>query len=391
MSCNDMKQKSKEQKGLNHNEMGQKSIEQKNRNREEEKKGRIALTILVTACVVLTMLIAAGTAFFVASHFLIHDMIPSVIPNTPKYKSALIFMLIITMIVGIVLAAFLTRNLLIYVNRIINRMNQLASGDYSARLSYGKPICLHPTVIEIMSSFNRMAEELEKTEMLRTDFINNFSHEFKTPIVSIAGFAKMLKKENLSEEQRKEYLDIIEEEAKRLADMATNVLKVTKIENQIILTDISKFNLSEQIRSSVLLLEEKWIRKNLEFDLEFGEYEIYANEELLKEVWINLLHNAVKFSPENEEISVQMEEKNEKYCITISNKGEEIAEENQKKLFQKFYQTDESHATEGYGVGLAVVKRVVELHKGKVHVECKEEKVSFIVELPKVNSSFVSV
>ena len=386
MSYKGMRQKNKEKACSNRdNDIKQRSTEQKDGNQEEEKKGRLALTILVTACVALTMLLAVGIAFLIVSHFLINDMLPSAIPYTPKYRSALIFMLIITMVVGIVLAAFLTRNLLIYVNRIINRMNRLASGDYSVRLSYGKPICLHPTVMEIVSSFNQMAEELEKTEMLRMDFINNLSHEFKTPIVSIAGFAKMLKKESLSEEQRKEYLDIIEEEARRLADMAANVLNVTKVENQTILTDISKFNLSEQIRSGVLLLEEKWIKKNLKFDLEFGEYDIYANEELLKEVWINLLDNAIKFSPSDEIISIHIEEWGEKYHVVISNKGEEISKEKREKLFQKFYQADESRATEGYGVGLAIVKRVIELHKGNIDVECKEGEVSFTVELPKKN------
>ena len=376
-----MSRKSKRQKEFENSENEKIKLQQ--REYEDEKKGRIALTILVTACVVLTMLIAVGAAFFIASHFLMYDMIPGAIPNTSKNNEALFFMMIITMVVGIVLAAFLTRNLLIYVNRIINRMNRLASGDYSARLSYGKPICLHPTVIEIVSSFNRMAEELEKTENLRMDFINNLSHEFKTPIVSIAGFAKMLKKENLTEGQRKEYLDIIEEEARRLADMATNVLKMTKVENQTILTDVIKFNLAEQIRSSILLLEEKWVEKNLEFDLELEECEIEANEELLKEVWINLVDNAIKFSPENGEVGIRIDEKKEKYFISVSNKGEEIGEENLKKLFQKFYQADESHSMEGNGIGLAIVKRVVELHKGIVKVECGDGRVMFTVILPK--------
>ena len=376
-----MSRKSKRQKEFENSENEKIKLQQ--REYEDEKKGRIALTILVTACVVLTMLIAVGAAFFIASHFFMYDMIPGAIPNTSKNNEALIFMMIITMVVGVVLAAFLTRNLLIYVNRIINRMNRLASGDYSARLSYGKPICLHPTVIEIVSSFNRMAEELEKTENLRMDFINNLSHEFKTPIVSIAGFAKMLKKENLTEGQRKEYLDIIEEEARRLADMATNVLKMTKVENQTILTDVIKFNLAEQIRSSILLLEEKWVEKNLEFDLELEEYEIEANEELLKEVWINLVDNAIKFSPENGEVGIRIDEKKEKYFISVSNKGEEIGEENLKKLFQKFYQADESHSMEGNGIGLAIVKRVVELHKGIVKVECGDGRVMFTVILPK--------
>ena len=360
-----------------------KTIEEQQKETQSEKKGRVALTILVTACIAVTMLIAVSVAFFVVSYFLMNDMIPSTVAGISKHDAALKIMLIMTMIVGVSLAAFLTRNLLIYVNRIINRMNQLASGDYSARLSYGKPICLHPTVIEIVSSFNRMAEELEKTENLRMDFINNLSHEFKTPIVSIAGFAKILKKENLTEEQRKEYLDIIEEEAKRLADMASNVLNMTKIESQTILTGITKFNFSEQIRSSVLLLEEKWIRKNLEFDLEFEEYDIKANEELLKEVWINLIDNAIKFSPENETIYIQIEAMKEEFCVIISNKGNEITEEIQKKMFHKFYQADESHATEGNGIGLAIVKRVVELHKGQVNVKCENGMISFYINVPK--------
>ena len=363
--------------------MSHKGMRQNDMEHKEEKKGRIALTILVTACVVLVMLLATVIAFLIASYFLSKDMIPNAIPDTPRFENSLIFMLLINVGLGIIIAAFLARNFLIYVNRIINRMNRLASGDYSARLSYGKPICFHPTIIEITSSFNRMAEELEKTEMHRMDFINNLSHEFKTPIVSIAGFAKMLKKENLSGKQRKEYLDIIEEEAKRLADMATNVLNMTKVENQTILTDVTKFNLSEQILSSVLLLEEKWNKKNLELDLDFDEYDIHANEELLKEVWINLIDNAVKFSTENGGVSIKIEELAQKYRITVSNTGEEIEAENRKKIFHKFYQADESHATEGNGIGLVIVKRVVELHKGKVNVECKDGMVSFKVEIPK--------
>ena len=358
-------------------------MEQKESEGQKEKKGRIELTILVTACVVLTMLLAVGIAFFIVSYFLINDRMHGIFSEAAKYKAVLQSMMMITMAVGIILTIFLTRNLLIYVNRIINRMNRLASGEYSVRLNYGKPICFHPTVMEIVSSFNRMAEELEKSEMLRMDFINNLSHEFKTPIVSIAGFAKMLKKENLPEEQRREYLNIIEEEAKRLAEMASNVLNITKVENQTILTDVSKFNLSEQIRSCVLLLEEKWNKKNLGFDLEFQEFDIYANEELLKEVWINLIDNAVKFSPENENIAISIEEMKEKYYITVSNKGEMIKEENWGNLFHKFYQADESHATEGYGIGLAVVKKVIELHRGSVNVKCKDGEIFFRVELYK--------
>lgn len=356
-------------------------------NGKDEKKGRRALTILVTAGIVLVMLIATLIAFLVSAYFISKNVIPDKLPNLPifpRQMAALTFMLLINVGVGVVIALFLSKKALIYVNRIINRMNRLASGDYSARLSYGKPISMHPTIQEITKSFNQMAEELEKTEMLRMDFINNLSHEFKTPIVSIAGFARILKKGNLSKEQQTEYLTIIEEEAKRLSTLANNVLNMTKVENQTILTNTLKFNLSEQIRSCILLLEEKWSKKELEWGLDFGEYEIKADEKLLKEVWINLLDNAVKFSPIGEKIVIQIKEKEDYYQIIISNPGREFPEGIKEKLFHKFYQADESRSGEGNGIGLAIVKRVVELHKGRVFAECGGGMVSFIVELKKI-------
>jgi signal transduction histidine kinase len=262
-------------------------------------------------------------------------------------------------------------------------MNILASGNFKTRLSYGKPIGKHPAFKEITDSFNQMAQELEHTEMLRGDFVNNFSHEFKTPIVSIAGFAKLLKKGNLTEEQKSEYLDIIEEESLRLSDMATNVLNMTKIENQTILTDISTFNLSEQLRSCVLLLEKRWESKKLELSLEFDEYDITASEELLKQVWINLLDNAIKYSPEYGMIVIKIREDGDFYQVSIANSGEEIPIEKREKIFDKFYQVDESHSSPGNGIGLSIVKSVIDLHRGQVSVYCKNGITIFNVRLAK--------
>jgi signal transduction histidine kinase len=268
------------------------------------------------------------------------------------------------------------------VNDLINRMNRLAAGDFSTRLYFRGAWANHPSFREMSVSFNKLAAELENTEMLRGDFINNFSHEFKTPIVSIAGLAKLVNKGNLTEEQRSKYLTAIEEESIRLAAMATNVLKLTKVENQAILSDVSEFNLSEQIRSCVLLLEDKWERKELELLLDFNEYEIEANEELLKEVWINLLDNAVKFTPHCGTVSVAISEDIGKVSVTVSNTGSEISPQNLKKIWNKFYQADESHASEGNGVGLAIVKRVVDLHGGAISVRSGEGVTSFTVDLP---------
>ena len=272
------------------------------------------------------------------------------------------------------------------INKFIDGLNSLAEGNFKTRLHYKGTLANHPTIVEITDSFNKLAGELEQTEMLRSDFINNFSHEFKTPIVSISGFAKLLQKGNLTEEQKLQYLNAIEEESMRLSYMATNILNMTKIENQEILTDITKFNLSEQIRFAVLLLEDQWSKKDIELQLDFDEYEIEANEELLVQVWINLVGNAVKFAPTGATIGVDICATAESYIVSVSNTGSEIPPDKQKKIFNKFYQADESHAQEGNGIGLAIVKKIVDLHTGWVSLKSEKGTTIFIVELPKNRS-----
>ncbi len=178
-------------------------------------------------------------------------------------------------------------------------------------------------------------------------------------------------------------VDIIEAESLRLSEMATNVLNLTRIENQSILTNVSQFNLSEQIRSCILLLEHKWSSKALNWKLDFGEVEVAGNEELLKQTWVNLIDNAIKFSPEGETVEISISEVPGRVSVTVANTGPEIPEEARERVFHKFYQADESHSSEGNGVGLAIVKRVVELHRGKVSVDSGGGIVSFSVELPR--------
>ena len=264
---------------------------------QEEKRQRFAMTLLFSAvcfCIQLVTVVLAGVLLWLLVRI---GLIPHEETLTPT--RIILFMALFSLIIGSITAFFAAKYPLKPVNRIVSRMNRLASGDFTTRLEYGKPISDHPSFRAMSDSFNKMAEELQNTEMLRSDFINNFSHEFKTPIVSIAGFTKLLKRGNLTEEQRREYLDIIEEESLRLSAMATNVLNMTKIENQKILTDAAAFNVSEQIRSAILLLDEKWDRKNIELSADLDEYTITGNEEMLKQVWINLLDNAVKFTPDS--------------------------------------------------------------------------------------------
>ena len=205
-------------------------------------------------------------------------------------------------------------------------MNRLARGEYKSRIEFEGILSKNPSVKEMTDSINKMAEELENTEVLRSDFVNNFSHEFKTPIVSISGFAKLLKTENITEEQRREYLDIIEEESRRLSAMATNVLNLTKVENQTILTDVSSFNLSEQIRTCVLILEDKWTAKQIDLQLDFDEISVVGSEELLRQVWLNLLDNAIKFSYPNTTIGIRTWIEDEKsISVDVANTGSSIS------------------------------------------------------------------
>ena len=171
----------------------------------------------------------------------------------------------------------------------------------------------------------------------------------------------------------------------RLSSMASNILNLTKIENQSILTDIVRYNLSEQVRSAVLLLEEKWALKNIDLQLDFEEYMIEANEEMLMQVWINLIDNAIKFSPNAGTVGLEIVDTGTAFSVKVSNTGSDIPPEKIEKIFAKFYQADESHATQGNGIGLAIVNSIVKLHDGDISVESNNGNTSFTVTLPKSN------
>ena len=351
-------------------------------NREKKQK-HFGLLLMFILVLFIAGLINSGITTL-AVYLLVRNGVLTVSSHVvPDAGRLMLFNAVLSIPIGLLVAVAVSKFPLKPIRDLIDGMDSLASGDFKTRVRVGKIMRRYPAFVEVSDSFNKMAEELESTEMLRSDFINNFSHEFKTPIVSIAGFAKLLKRENLTQEQQQEYLSIIEEESMRLSYMATNVLSLTKVENQTILTDVTEFNLSEQIRSCILMLERKWDSKNLDLQLEFGEHQVQANEEQLKQVWINLLDNAIKFTPDGHTVQVRVSENEESLMVAIMNTGSEISPEDQKKIFHKFYQADQSHATQGNGVGLAVVKRIVQLHGGEISVSSENEVTVFTVKLPK--------
>ena len=349
----------------------------------KEQNNRFSLMVIAMGIILLTLLAIAVSVGCILV-LLIQQDILQLGPVEINFGSFLLALLIWNLIVGLILSFISSSFLMKPINKIINALNRLSAGDYSTRLSFQGPFSKTPAFKEMTNGFNTMASELEQTEMLRLDFVNNFSHEFKTPIVSIAGFAKLLKRGNLSEGETAEYLDIIEEESLRLSQMATNVLNLTKVENQNILTEQQSFNLSEQLRTCILMLEGKWSRKHLELSLPMEEYYYTGNEELLKQVWINLLDNAIKFSPDYGTVEAKIVQQEDLLTVAISNLGEPIPEEEIPKIFSKFYQSDQSHSTEGNGVGLAIVKKIVDLHQGTIRVLCKDGKTNFIISLSSV-------
>lgn len=268
-----------------------------------------------------------------------------------------------SLFVGIVMALFVSYLPLKPMRKIMDTIHEIAGGNYDARVYLRGP----EEIRNLADSINHMAEEIGSVELLRSDFVNNFSHEFKTPIVSIRGFAKLLKYDrDLTQQEKDEYLDIIVAESERLSELATNVLELTKLEKQTILTGQTKYNISEQIRRVIALLDGKWSKKHIEIEMTDEEIELYGNRELLQQVWINLLDNAIKFSPDYGMIRIDIARNIDGVTVQVRDQGMGMDEETAKHIFDKFYQGDTSHTTKGNGLGLTIAARIVALHQGEI-------------------------
>ena len=296
----------------------------------------------------------------------------------PRFRTLAMPMLLMVFI--LTLAAGMGRSKLRPMDDLVRAMHAVSRGDFSVRVDAED---VPGDMGELASSFNDMASELGGLELFRKDFINNFSHEFKTPIVSIRGFAKQLERDDLTDAQRREYLDIIVTESDRLANMASNVLLLSKLENQTIVTDREDYRLDEQLRRCVLLLEKQWGEKDLEPDIELEEIIYRGNEEMMNHVWVNLLNNAIKFSPRGGVLTVRLAREGGEAACTVGDQGPGMDEDTRRRVFEKFYQGDTAHATEGNGLGLSLVKRIVDLCGGSVSVESAPDSGStFTVRLP---------
>jgi signal transduction histidine kinase len=289
--------------------------------------------------------------------------------------------LIINGVLSITLLCILSFLFVSKLKKLIRATNEVAEGNFDVEIEY----CGKDELGQLTEHFNKMAKKLKNTAYIQKDFMNNVSHEIKTPISSIQGFAKILKRKNLTEKEREEYLDIIIEEAKRLENISINVLRLSKLENQDVLENEDKFKIDESIRKAILILQNKWIKKNIEFDLNLDKTYYYGEEELFIQVFTNIIENAIKFSKENGKIEVRINKNIDYIEISIKDYGVGMDEYTKEHIFDKFYQGDKSRNDIGYGLGMSIVKRIVELSKGKIFVESKlNEGTEFMIKLNRV-------
>ena len=353
----------------------------------EEKKQKIRLLNTLRwrlTLFVFLILIVSGvmTGLVYTLLLLLFRFNPLVVALTVNPYSLVITLLCICSVIGTILSGFFGKYYLRPLKQLIRATEQVKKGDFKVQVErQNNPNSEMGTLI---TSFNEMVRELDGIEMFRNDFINNFSHEFKTPIVSIRGFAKELQAGDLTEEQRMEYAKIIAEESDRLARLSISVLELSKLENQQIVTDKAEFFLDEQLRQAILRQEPIWTEKEIEIVPELDEVRFYSNEELLAHIWDNLISNALKFTPAGGSVRVELCADETSVTVRISDTGIGMTEEVRAHIFEKFYQGDPSHSSGGYGVGLPMVARVISLCGGEIQVESTPERGStFTVILPR--------
>jgi len=323
-------------------------------------------------------IIAVALISFIFLTWLVND----VFGVTDTYTAAL-YELIGTLVIMVMTLA--PMNVVLYRNRerevvtLSNAIKKVASGDYKSKIPTEKKYAITP----IYEDFNKMCDELESVQMLRNDFINSYSHEFKTPIASINGFASLLLEKDLPEEERRQYLQIIVDESARLSRLATNTILLSKLTAQQIVTDTEEYDISEQLRACSIILSQKWLEKKIDFNGEFTEATYNGNKEMLQHLWLNLIDNAIKYTPVGGEITVKNYISGESIVIEISDTGEGMDENSLKHLFDPYYQGDSSHSAQGLGLGLSIAKRITELCGGEISVKSELAVGStFTVSLP---------
>ena len=316
---------------------------------------RTRLTVSVGAIVLVSVLVAFGLS----------ELLERLVPSSASIPR-LIQLIIFSLVIALIATRLMSKMFFDPIKELRLGMQKIADGKFDTRLETKSN---SEEIQELFAGFNMMANELEAPEILQTDFVSNVSHEFKTPINAIEGYTTLLQGTDNIDEIENGYIEKILFNTKRLSSLVSNILLLSKLENQKIQTHREKYSLDEQIREDILALESLWEPKDIEFDVDLDAVRYYGNKNVLHHVWSNLLSNAIKFSPNGGTIKMRLFKENEKIVFYVEDSGPGLSEEAKKHLFDKFYQADTSHKEEGNGLGLALVKNIVSLCDGEIFAE----------------------
>ncbi|MEH7076286.1 HAMP domain-containing sensor histidine kinase [Neobacillus drentensis] len=315
----------------------------------------IAIGILFFSCFVST---AITTILFLVSY----DKNINIREAHGIFSSLMFLSFFLCVALGSILLYTAMRKITEPIIRISDAAKAVSKGDFSIKVIQQSD----DEIGTLAKNFNLMTEELNNMEYLRKDFISSVSHEFKTPIASIKGFAELLQNKNLSDEDFRTYTNIIIEETKRLSHLSSNMMRLSKLDNQRIPESVKTFSLDEQIRKTLVLLEENWTSKNLTLEIDLDQISYTGDEALIQHIWLNLIENAIKFSKEEGQIFINAKKFTNHIYVEIKDEGIGISNQNQARIFEKFFQADHSHSKEGSGLGLAIVKKIVEICGGEI-------------------------
>lgn len=283
------------------------------------------------------------------------------------------------LIISMLISLFLLRLYLKPINELKEAMIEVSKGKFELLEEQSET----KEINDLIVSYNKMVKELAHMTTLHEDYTANISHEFKTPLATIKGYIDLLSMDDITDDEKVEYLNIIKIANERLIGLTNNILLLNKLDNKEIL-EVSSFSLDDQIRDSLILLEEKWTKKNINMNISLDEFIIESNKELLSSVWINLINNAIKFTHDDGNITVELKANENEAIVKVIDDGIGINEKEYEHIFERFYQIDKSHKLEGNGLGLALVKRIIDKIKGKIVVRSVEgEGTEFIVTINK--------
>lgn len=278
-----------------------------------------------------------------------------------------VLLLVVAMAVLILAIILITRDTTNPIRTLSNAANEIAKGNYDVQVSLRRDRVAEYG--ELQRNFNAMAQQLQKNEYLHKDFIASVSHELKTPLAIIEGYAHLLQEEHLTQQQRREYADAIEKESMRLTDMTQNMLRLSRMDAGQQSLQKTSYRLDEQLRRCLILLQPKWDARNITPEIEAAPVCLLADETLMQQVWLNLLDNAIKFSDEGKTIWVRVHlTACDQVVVEICDEGIGMDEQTQARMFERFFQADPSHGQRGSGLGLSLVRRIVQLHDGTINV-----------------------